>query len=149
MCSGIFNENLLQIHCWVRCKKIKPIWLSYRQESWLSQSLCVPGHCPAERWRNHQISSVWLLLTVFTLILTWLRQLSNWRKPILTCNWMLMMCERILLWSLSSLLRQLRTVSYSVSCWVNIFLLANYILLTPLAEYFSTTILCRWNFYAW
>jgi len=47
-----------------------------------------------------------------------------------------MMYERILLWSLSSLLWQLRTVSYSVSCWVNIFSLANYILLTSLHEYF-------------
>jgi len=43
-----------------------------------------------------------------------------------------MMCERILLWSLSSLMRQLRTVSYSVSCWVNIFSLANYTMLTSL-----------------
>jgi len=33
---------------------------------------------------------------------------------------------------LSSLLRQLRSVSYSVSCWINIFLLANYIILTSL-----------------
>jgi len=56
------------------------------------------------------------------------------------CDWTLM-CERILLWSLSSLLRQLRTASYSVSCWVNIFSLANYIMLTSLDEYFSTTIL--------
>jgi len=49
------------------------IWLSYSQESWLSHALCVPGHCPAERRRTRQISWVWLLLTVFTLILTWLR----------------------------------------------------------------------------
>jgi len=47
-----------------------------------------------------------------------------------------MMCERILLRSFSSLLWQLRTVSYSTSCWVNIFSLANYILLTSLDEYF-------------
>jgi len=47
-----------------------------------------------------------------------------------------MMCERILLWSLSSLLRQVRTVSYFVSCWVNIFSLANYTMLTSLDEYF-------------
>jgi len=33
---GIFNEHLLQIHCWV-CS----------------------GHCPAERWRTRQISDVW------------------------------------------------------------------------------------------
>jgi len=54
--------------------KIRPvnIWLSYRQESWLSHALCVPGHCPAGRWRNRQISWVWLLVTVFTLILAWL-----------------------------------------------------------------------------
>jgi len=26
------------------------IWRSYRQESWSSQALCAPGHCPPERW---------------------------------------------------------------------------------------------------
>jgi len=36
------------------------IWLSYRPQSWLSNALCVPGHCPAERWRNRQIPWVWL-----------------------------------------------------------------------------------------
>jgi len=79
------------------------ISLSYRQESWLSHALCVPGHCIAERRRTRQIYWVWLLLfTVFTLILTWLRLLSNWCKPVLTCqltssetDWMLMICERI------------------------------------------------------
>jgi len=34
------------------------IWLSYRQKSWLSHALCVPGHCPAERRRIRQISSM-------------------------------------------------------------------------------------------
>ena len=34
--------------------------------------------------------------------------------------------------------RQLRTVSYSVSYWVNIFSLVSYIMLTSLNEYFST-----------
>jgi len=60
---------------------------------------------------------------------------------IIDCDWTLMMPKRNLLWCLSSLLQQLHTVSYSVSCWVNIFLLANYIMLTSLDEYFSTTIL--------
>jgi len=34
---GIFNDNLLQIHCWVQCKRILRsfnIWLNYSQESW-------------------------------------------------------------------------------------------------------------------
>jgi len=66
-CCGIFNENLLQIHCWVCCKKLRPvnIWLSYRQESWLSRALCVPGHCPVERWRNHQISWVMAIVNFY------------------------------------------------------------------------------------
>jgi len=76
-----------------------------------------------------------VLLTVVTLIFTWLKQLSNWHRPILTCqlntisirdcDWMLMMCKRILLQSLFSLLQQLRTVSYSMGCLINIFLSAN------------------------
>jgi len=36
-----------------------------------------------------------------------------------------------------SLLRQLRTVNYSVRCWVNIFSSANYIMLTLLDKYFQ------------
>jgi len=42
--------------------------------------------------------------------------------------------------NLSSLLPQLRTVNYSVSCWVNIFSLANDIMLTSLDKYLLTTI---------
>jgi len=51
----------------------------------------VSGNCPAERWRTRQIS--WFLsmarntvVNCVTLILTWLRQLSNWCRPILTCQ---------------------------------------------------------------
>ena len=47
-----------------------------------------------------------------------------------------MMCERILLRSLFCLLWQLRTVSYYVCYWVNIFSSANYIMLTSLDKYF-------------
>jgi len=67
------------------------------------------------------------LLTVVILIIAWLRQLSNWRKPILSCHltpsdtvterWW---CAKGF-WSLFSLLRQLHTVSYSVVCSANIF----------------------------
>jgi len=48
----------------------------------------------------------------------------------------MMMCKRILLQSLFCLLRQLRTVSYYASCWVNIFSSANYIMLTSVDNYF-------------
>jgi len=92
-----------------------------------------------------------LLLTVVTLILTWLRQLSNWCRPIdlptniiRDCDWTLMMCKRILLQNLFSLLRQLCTVSYSVGCWVNIFSSVNYIMLTSLDEYGLITIFTVW-----
>jgi len=43
------------------CKRIlrsANIWLSYRQESWLSHMLSVSGHYPAERW-TRQIFWVW------------------------------------------------------------------------------------------
>jgi len=62
MYCGIFNENLLQIYCWVclwKNFKISQHWLRYRQESWLPHALSVSGHCPVERWRTRQISWVW------------------------------------------------------------------------------------------
>jgi len=47
---GIFNKNLLQIHCSAECAckiilRSVNIWLSYRQESWLPHALSVSGHC--------------------------------------------------------------------------------------------------------
>jgi len=42
-----------------RILKSVNIWQSYRQESWLSHVLCVPGHCPAERRRTRHISWEW------------------------------------------------------------------------------------------
>ena len=78
--------------------------------------------------KSPDILSMSVVVKCFTLILTWLRS-SNWCKPILTCQLTsseTVMCEMILLRRFSSLLRQLRyTVSYSVSCWVNIYLLVN------------------------
>jgi len=53
-CCGIFNEIYCKFNVEYAVKNLRPvnIWLGYRQESWLSHALCVPGHCPAERWRN-------------------------------------------------------------------------------------------------
>jgi len=77
------------------------------------------------------------------LILTLLRQLSDWCRPIETCQltssetvtkrWW---CVKWFCCSLFSLLLQLHTVSYSAGCWVNIFSSVNYIMLTSLDEYY-------------
>jgi len=81
----------------------------HRQESWL----------PHELWQCAWALSCWKMKKVFleygkkqmlltvTLILSWLMELSDWCRPIWSCqltssetDWTLMMCERILLRSL-------------------------------------------------
>ena len=50
---------------------------------------CAPGHCTAERWqlaRDLEYGKKQLLLSVVTSILTWLRELSKWCRPTVTCQ---------------------------------------------------------------
>jgi len=85
-----------------------------------------------------------MLLTVVTSIFTWLRHLSNWCTNILTCQLTVSETQSNKHMNVDDvwkdfatakpfpLLWQLRTVSYSVGCAANIFLSADYIMLTSL-----------------
>jgi len=101
---GIFNDCLLQIHCWVclwKSFKISQHLQSYRQQIWLSRAFYVSGYLKYKEFpSDFQYDKI-------TSILTW--PLSNWCRPILSfdlptntirdCDWTLMMCEEISLQS--------------------------------------------------
>jgi len=48
-CGGPFNERVTKNLLLSLKKFLKSvnIWRSYRQQGWLSHTLCAPGRCPA------------------------------------------------------------------------------------------------------
>jgi len=163
--SGIFNDNLLQIHCWVwqwnNVKISRHLVKLQARKLIASRAQCV-GHCPGERWRTHQVSWIWQETAVVNCcyIDFWLSldnynnyqtgvdrlYLANWHHHFIRdFDWTLIICEMILLRSpFLFVTAAAYTVSYYVSCWVNIFSSANYIMLTSLYKYFSTIIFSGW-----
>jgi len=117
----------------------------------------VSGHCPAERWRTRQIPCVWQKGAVVKLLLHWFWLgldnyqtgvdrfcLVNWHHQRLTERWWCVKgfcCEVFFVCCGSCVVR---TVSYYVGCWINIFSSANYIMLTSLDKYFLTTVFSSW-----
>jgi len=122
---GIFNDCLLQIHCWVclwKSFKISQHLQSYRQQIWLSRAFYASGYLKYQEFpSDFQYDKI-------TSILTW--PLSNWSSDpfwVLTClltpsetateRWW---CAKRFHCRVQGVfcLRQLCTVSCSVGCSV-------------------------------